>query len=169
LIVVLRTLGLLIPYRAPTASMVPALHTGDQFIMEGFTYLWRKPARGDIAVFETKGIATINKDQIYFKRVVGEPGDRLRLDEGKLFVNDKLTSLRNCEGEIQYTYAFPGEIRLLKSSTDVVTVPEGKYFVIGDNTANSFDSRNWGFVAAENIKGRACFRYWPWEAWGRLE
>ena len=82
----LRPLGLIRPFSVPTGAMTPAISRGDHFMMEGFTFLVRKPHRGDIIVFRTDGIASIPAATIYIKRVVGEPGERLRISGGKLYV-----------------------------------------------------------------------------------
>lgn len=146
--------------------MAPAISRGDHFMMEGFSYLLRKPHRGDIIVFKTDGIASLPADTIYIKRVAGEPGERLRIADGKLYVNDTRVSLKNSAGEIHYT--FLSGSRYLGSSNDTVTVPEGHYFVLGDNSANSPDSRSWGFVPAKSILGRASLCFWPPSRFGAV-
>ena len=155
----LRPLGLVRPFKVPTGAMTPAVSPGDHFMMEGFTFLARKPHRGDIIVFRTEGIQSLPADQIYIKRVAGQPGERLRISDGKLYVNDAHIPLRNATGEIHYVF-LPGS-RYLASSTDSVTIPGGHYFVLGDNSFNSADSRFWGFVPAKSIIGRASVCYWP--------
>jgi signal peptidase I len=146
--------------------MAPAVSAGDRVMMEGFSYLARQPRRGDIAVFKTDGIARLSKGEIYLKRVVGEPGDHVRISEGKLFVNDNQVSLSNTAGEIVYN--LPPGAAALSSQTDVI-VPSGCYFVLGDNSTNSYDSRFWGSVPRGNIIGRASFCYWPPQKAGALK
>lgn len=163
----LRPLGLIRPFRMPTTAMTPSVSPGDHFMMDGLTYLIRKPRRGDIVVFKTDGIQSIPAGQIYIKRVVGEPGERLRITDGKAYVNDKPTSLRNAAGEIVYG-STPGQRHLL-SGNETLIVPAGHYFVVGDNSTNSADSRHWGFLPANNIMGRAGFRYWPRHRIGLIE
>ena len=154
-----RMLGLLRPFRVPTGAMTPSVCAGDRLFTEGFVHLFRQPRRGDIAVFKTDQISLLPPNQIYIKRIVGEPGESLRLAAGELFVNDQRTPLRNATGEIYYVF-LPNSAHL-RSTNDTVTVPSGKYFVLGDSSTNSFDSRFWGSVPAENLLGRAAFRYWP--------
>ncbi len=155
---VLRGLGLVRPFSMPTSSMTPAVSPGDHIMVEGFTFLARKPRRGDLAAFRTDGIAALPAANIYIKRVAGEPGDRLRIADGKLYINDKHVALSNAVGEIAYLLP-PGAERMAQL-TDV-TVPDGQYYVLGDNSTNSSDSRFWGFVPAGNIVGRVAFCYWP--------
>ena len=71
-------------------------------MMEGVTFIARQPHRGDVVVFSTDGIDSLPPATFYVKRVAGEPGDHLRISEGKLFVNDKEVSLSNAAGEIVY-------------------------------------------------------------------
>ena len=122
------------------------------------TFLARKPRRGDIIVFKSDGIASLPSATFYLKRVTGEPSDHVRISEGKLFVNDKQVALRNATGEIAYD--LPPHVETFSLKTDV-TVPAGCYFVLGDNSTNSLDSRFWGSLPRENIIGRILFCYWP--------
>jgi signal peptidase I len=138
--------------------MAPAISPGDYMMTEGITYLVRKPRRGDVTVFKTDGIPMLNSGVIYVERIAGEPGDRVRIADGKLYINNVHVPLRNEKGEI--VYVTPPGAAAMQLHTDF-TVPEGHYFMLGDNSANSFDSRFWGAVPAGNIKGRVAFRYWP--------
>lgn len=161
LAILLRAFGLLIPYKIPTDAMDPAVAKNEAIVMEGFTYLFRKPARGDIIVFETAGIEGIpvppsGEQPIYNKRIVGVPGDHLRLErDGRLLIDEKPVSFRNKTGEIRYTIL--NGSHFLASDLETFTVPEGCYFVLGDNSPKSSDSRFWGCVPAGNIKGRIAF------------
>jgi signal peptidase I len=146
--------------------MTPAVSAGDHIMMEGITFLSRQPRRGDIVVFKTDGIATLPPATIYLKRVAGEPGDHVRISGGKLFVNDKQVSLSNAIGEIAYD--LPPSAATFSPQTDV-TVPSGYYYVLGDNSTNSFDSRFWGSVPRGNIIGRVSFCYWPPERVGGVK
>jgi signal peptidase I len=156
--IVLRVCGLVRPFFVPTGAMTPAVSAGDHIMMENFSYLTRQPRRGDIILFKTDAIARLPLAQVYVKRVAGEPGERVRISGGKLFVNDKQVSLSNAVGEIAYDLppAFA-----TASTQNEVTVPNRSYFVLGDNSTNSFDSRFWGSVPSGNIIGRVSFCYWP--------
>lgn len=147
-------------YKVPTKAMEPTLSPGDNFYMDGLSYRFRKPRRGEIVVFRIAGILGIPEPEplqsspIFMKRVIGLPGDKLEIHEERLLVNGRedpaLASL-----EIAYGPQY------LTEDGATVEVPTDSYFVVGDNSRNSFDSRHWGFVPATNIKGRAFFRYWP--------
>src|SRR2546422_10131999 len=92
---VLRIFGLVRPFSVPTGGMTPAVSPGDHVMMEGVTFLARKPRRGDVVVFKTDGIASLPSAQIYVKRVAGEPGDQLRISDGKLYINGRHVALSN--------------------------------------------------------------------------
>ena len=165
-LIVLRICGFVRPFAVPTGAMTPAVSAGDHIIMEGVTFLSRQPRRGDIVVFKTDGIASLPSATIYLKRVAGEPGDHVQFSGSKLFINQKQVSLSNAVGEIAYD--LPPHVETLSPQTDV-TVPSGCYFVLGDNSTNSLDSRFWGSVPRGNIIGRVSFCYWPPQRVGRVK
>jgi signal peptidase I len=157
-LIVMRLLGLVCPFYIPNSGMAPALAPRDHVVMEGFSFLQRKPRRGDILVFKAEGISMLPAGSTYVKRVVGLPGEHLRLANDRLYINEVPAALTNATGQISYlTLTTPG---LEPAFTDI-TIPAGRYFLIGDNTTNSLDSRYWGCLPAKNIKGRICFCYWP--------
>jgi signal peptidase I len=164
--IALRIFGLLYPFYIPTASMAPAVSPGDHVIMEGLTFLNRKPHRGDIIVFNSDGISSLQLGTKYDKRILGEPGEHLRISDGKLYINDSLVVVTNCAGEI--SYPLTQQLESFGPKTDVI-VPQGQYFVVGDNSTNSFDSRFWGCLPAKNIVGRILFCYWPPNRIGKVE
>jgi signal peptidase I len=159
--------GELNSYRMPTGSMKPTLQPGDHFYSERISYHFRKPRRGDIVVFSTVGIGGIPQPEsgkpspLYIERVIGLPGDTLEMHFGDLLVNGKT------EPALAGRKIVPGRSYLNADGTPV-HVPTDSYFVAGDNSPNSFDSRYWGFLPAENLKGRALLRYWPLSRFGFL-
>lgn len=157
-LLVLRVCGLLRPFYVPTGAMTPALAAGDHVLMEGMAFLSRQPRRGDIVVFRTDGIESLPSATYYVKRIAGEPGDHLQIRDGSLFINGSQVTLSNAFGAI--SYEMPPQVSSLPVRMDL-TVPDGRYFVLGDNSTNSLDSRFWGSVPRENIIGRVSFCYWP--------
>jgi signal peptidase I len=159
--ILLRLLGLLIPFSVPTEAMAPAVGKDEMILMEGFTYLGRKPERGDIVVFETAAISGIPlppgvKSMRYIKRLVGKPGEEIRIDaDGRLLVNDQPVPLRNQAGDIRYAHLAGSTY--LSTASALFVVPEGSYFVLGDNSPKSSDSRFWGCVPAKSIIGKVAF------------
>jgi signal peptidase I len=109
----------------------------------------------------------------YIKRLAGLPGDTLRIDQPKLFINGqqakdygfaRVQSQKN--GYTGYRN-FPGTTIYLSDPESTVTVPPGNYFALGDNSADSLDSRYWGFVPKMNVVGKGLFVYWPFSShWG---
>ena len=130
----------------PSGSMIPTLEIGDRVFVNKFIYRFTEPERGDIIVFESVD----NSDEDLIKRVVGVPGDKIAVRGGKLFVN----------GEPQkepYTNKKLSD----RSSYAKTTVPKNHVFVMGDNRANSADSRVFGPLPEKNIEGEAFLRFWP--------
>ncbi len=155
-------------FRVPTETMRPTILAGDDLLISKHAYAFHNPARGEIIVFNTRGIDGIASEKdgsqvFYLKRIVGLPGDRLIFRNGQLFVNDRLQQL----GDPDHPRDYREQGSWLSShSSSKYTVPEGSYFVLGDNSANSFDSRYWGPVRRESIIGRASKIYWPWRRAG---
>lgn len=152
---------------------------GDHLFVERLSYRFGRPKRGDIVVFRTKGIESLPPDTFYIKRVAGLPGERIRIDPPFLIVNDqkvaepeifKVISSAS-DGYAGYQPAtHAGPIGgLLSKPTDEVTLGPDEYFVLGDNTGNSRDSRYWGAVPEKHIIGRATRIYWPFSRMNALE
>ena len=130
----------------PSESMVTTLLVGDRVFVNKFVYRFSEPEHGDIVVFES--VEGESEDLI--KRIVGLPGDRVAVFDGVLFVNGERWE------EPYVNKLFPDN-----SSYGPETVPEGDIFVMGDNRANSRDSRFFGPVPVENIEGEAFVIFWP--------
>jgi signal peptidase I len=164
-LIVLRLFGLVRPFYIPTGGMAPAACIGDHVMMENVTFQFREPRRGDIVVFKTDGITSIPPPSThYLKRVAGEPGDHLRISAGILFINDKEVLLSNDVGRISYE----NPLGPWSPQTNVV-VPPGSYYLTGDNSTNSLDSRYYGSIPRTNIIGRISLCYWPPERAGTVK
>jgi signal peptidase I len=130
----------------PSESMVPTLKVGDRVFVNKFVYRFWEPEKGDIVVF--RSVEDDQEDLI--KRVVALPGDKVAVRKGMLRVNGEP------QEESYVNPQFPD-----KSSYGSTKVPKGEVFVMGDNRANSRDSRFFGPVPYENIEGEAFMRFWP--------
>ncbi|MCQ8104239.1 signal peptidase I [Methylomonas sp. SURF-2] len=179
------------PFRIPSGSMMPTLLIGDFILVNKFTYGVRlpvlnnkivemgEPKRGDIVVFRFPKQPSVD----YIKRVIGLPGDRIAYFDKKLYVNGQPianTSLGRYQGvgqgmnmtgaeHLREDLTGVGHSILISpgvpSVEDVFVVPQGQYFVMGDNRDNSNDSRYWGTVPEANLVGKAFFIWmnWDWE------
>lgn len=155
----------------PSESMVPTLEVGDRVLANKFIYRFTEPQRGDVVVFQSveggpvaqepgligrvtglfkAGTATTPRKEELIKRVIGVPGDKISVQNGRLYVNNKL------QKEPYVNKDLPD-----RSFFAPVTVPKGRYFMMGDNRANSRDSRFFGPVPKENIEGEAFLLFWP--------
>jgi signal peptidase I len=155
------------PYRIPSSSMEPTLHCArpangcearfsDRVLANRFIYRFRDPKRGEIVVFETPPAAQqrCGAGGTFVKRLIGLPGERVELrSEGGLsyvYINGR---------KLQESY-----VRADRRDTrgpQTFTVPEGQYFMMGDNRSQSCDSREWGSVPRENLIGKVFATYWP--------
>ena len=156
------------------------IDTGDQVFVDKISPNFINPHRGMVFVFKTTGIERIQSglppgvdSQHYIKRLAGEPGDELRIDHPKLFINgsearewvfQRVMSMR--DGYRGYSNTVPP---LLTSPTDTFVVPPKSYFALGDNSYFSKDSRDFGPVPEQNVAGRGFFVYWPFsKRWGLI-
>ena len=146
------------PWRPPFSAAIT--------LMEAFTYHTREPHRGDLVAFKTEGLSDLPSSEIYVKRVIGEPGEHLRITDGHLFINEKETIVSGAFGSI--FFVLPPLFDSARAHEDL-TIPAGHYFVVGDNTTNSADSRMWGPVPRGNIIGRIVYRYAPLSRMGALK
>ncbi len=189
------------PFRIPSGSMLPSLHVGDFILVNKFSYGIRlpivnrklvgtgSPGHGDVMVFRFPHDESVN----FIKRVVGLPGDRVIYEDKTLYINGaRIPQTR--VGDYAFKEAGKRNVaaeRLRESlgaqSHDILSdknktmrrmefsVPEGHYFVMGDNRDYSNDSRFWGFVPESHIVGKAFFIWFSWDSangggvnWGRI-
>jgi len=149
-------------YWVPTGSMLDTIQEGDRLLVSKFSYDLKvpltghalahlsDPQRGDVIVFKNP----VEQGPDYVKRVIAVPGDHISIRDGTVFINGQALS---------EPYVLDSGLknpRLSCPDMPPVLVPENNYFVMGDNRNESFDSRYWGFVPREDIKGRAFMVYW---------
>jgi len=205
------------PYHVPTASMEPTIKVGDRLLAYKLAYdlkvpfldytlmTWAEPKRGDIIVFKYPKEPDID----YVKRIVGLPGDKIRVENNLLYINgavqertdhesdrsilsdihdnpdikslsvEKLGTLDHWVIQDKATNsAFSLSMKFPTDGTDEYVVPQNSFFAMGDNRDNSTDSRSWGPVPREYVKGKALFvmwsmfspddSYWPHFRWDRF-
>ena len=158
--------------------------TGDLVLVDKFSYHFRKPKRGEVFVFETRGIehiqseARLNDQEAgshYIKRLAGVPGDNLRLDKPNLYHNGKLAVERGFQkvasqkdGHRGYVHPSSREGKYLRNPSDTFTLQDDKYFAMGDNSENSSVSRYWGDIDEYLLVGPGLFTLWPFENFGPI-
>ena len=152
LAILIRTF-LLGPYKIPTGSMRPTFLEGDRIFVDKISYRFYTPKRGDILVFKYP----LDKKKDFVKRLVGLPGDRIEIRDGKLIINDQ--SLDDVPFSEHYYYN--RDDWDYGKREELIVVPPDSYFVLGDNSAQSSDSRNWGFIPQKNLVGKAFIIWWP--------
>ena len=169
------------PFQIPSGSMLPGLKVGDFLLVNKHVYGYkinrigepafggRDPEYGDVVVFVPPHV-----NAPFVKRLIGKPGDVIRYQNKKLYVNNipldqQLISSKPGELIIKETFEETSRIiRLRETASEFpyeVTIPSGHYFVMGDNRDNSSDSRIWGFVPRENFMGTAEIIWATWECW----
>lgn len=139
---------LLINARVPSESMEKTIMTGDRFFGNRLAYLFNDPERFDIVVFKYPD----DESQLFVKRVIGLPGETVEIKEGKVYINGSDTPLDD---------SFTPETPM--GNYGPYVVPEGRYFMLGDNRNHSGDSRFWKqpYVEKDKIVGKAILRYFP--------
>jgi len=141
------------PVKVEGVSMMPGLEDQERIFVNKFVYRWEPIQRGDIVVFRYPR----DPSKSYIKRVIGVAGDRVRIENGQVLVNDEA---------LDEDYV-PSEYADARSYPEVV-VPRNSYYVLGDHRTMSSDSREFGPVSERYIYGKAVFGYWPMEKLGRL-
>lgn len=154
--------------------------SGDHLFVDRLTYNFRKPTRGEIIVFETKGISALPQDQFYIKRLVALGSERVRIGNDRhLVINEKRLDASTPHFENVYSFdpkkppeesqysghvndfVRPGLAPKFPDEDREYVVQPNHYMVMGDNTVNSSDSRTWGDFPRENVIGKSFFVYWP--------
>ncbi len=173
-------------FKIPSGSMIPTLLIGDHILVSKLAYglQWpsdcefkvsfppatcyrsetlvefEEPQRGDVIVFRFPE----DEDKDFIKRIVGKPGDKIEIQNKAVYVNDQPLN------DAEFTQRIdPGIVDGSINTRDnfgPVTVPDESYFVMGDNRDQSLDSRFWGFVRRDKIRGRAFRIYWSWNGKG---
>lgn len=146
-------------YRVPTGSMLPTIQLGDHILTNKMAYDFKlpftevslsktgEPVRGDVMVF----IYPVDESVNFIKRVIGLPGETLKIENNKIYINNELLDEDYLSQEARvavYQHQFE------------INIPEDMYFVMGDNRENSLDSRYWGLVPRKNVKGKAIGVLW---------
>ncbi len=163
-------------FKIPSGSMLPTLQIGDHILVSKFAYglrlpypfektlvSWRQPRRGDVIVF----VYPRDRSKDFIKRVVAVEGDTVEIRHKHLYINGKRVKDSHAyfaEGSRE----MPGP----RDNLGPLTVPPHHVFVMGDNRDRSHDSRYWGFVNLDDIKGKAFLIYWSWDGrdrWVRWE
>ncbi|WP_461536998.1 signal peptidase I [Spongorhabdus nitratireducens] len=192
LVLVLRSF-LFEPFQIPSGSMIPTLQVGDFILVNKYAYGLRlpvvdtkvveigEPKRGDVMVFKVPAGPGIAKPGInYIKRVIGVPGDTIRYKDKRLYINGKMVPEKFVAQltEERFVYriyeeTIDGETHQIRKDMMIFdpraegqwTVPEGHYFMMGDNRDRSNDSRYWGLVPEKNIVGKAVYIWMHWPSW----
>lgn len=140
------------PFFVNGASMEPNFQDGDYLIVDEISYRFDAPERGDVVIFRYP----LDPSQFFIKRVIGLPGESIKVEDGKIFINGKILD----ESEYLHDIDTVGSVE--------VKLAENEYFVLGDNRQASSDSRKWGEVDKKFIIGRAWLRAWPFSRVGIL-
>jgi signal peptidase I len=151
-------LFLVSPQEINGASMEPTFFNGEYILTNKVAYKLREAERGDVVIFKSPR----NKEIDYIKRVIGLPGDIVRLEANSIYVNAQKIDEPYLNPDITI---FGGSY--LQEGQEVI-VPPGSYFVLGDNRPHSSDSREFGPIPLEDIIGVAFLRYWPFDKAGML-
>jgi len=139
-------------FKIPSGSMRPTLVERDRIFVNKFIYRFKKPERGDIIVFKYPE----DKKKDFIKRVIALGGETIEIREGDIYINGDLVEDPHVIREIYYYNR--GKYGGLEQR---IEVPEDSYFVLGDNSSSSRDSRYWGFVSKKYLLGKAFCIYWP--------
>ncbi len=151
------------PFKIPTNSMYPTLKPGDRIFVSKFIYGAKvpftdlrlpdvcEPKLGDIVVF----LSPVEKKKYLVKRFISGGGHTVEIKDGKILIDGEFVDSNPFNKVYYYNHGEFG------AEDKVINVPEGEFFVLGDNSKNSMDSRYWGFVPDSNLVGKAFLVHWP--------
>ena len=137
-------------FKIPSSSMYPTLQVGDRLMANKLVYKFRDPERGEIVIF--KYPLNLRKD--FVKRLIALPGEEVEIKKGEIFIDGK--QVKNSLIDERYYYNSG-----LYGAEFPAKIPSDSYYVLGDNSINSKDSRYWGCVPRKNFIGKPIFIYWP--------
>ncbi len=158
-------------YKIPSGSMIPTLMIGDRVIAIKYPYgpripfthiklpKWKDPKRGDVIVF----LYPEDPKKHFVKRLIAKGGETVEIKSGTVFVNGRPLLNGPFRGITYYNMGPYGQ------EGEKIVVPPHHYYVLGDNSLVSKDSRFWGFVPEENLVGKVVFRFWPLTRIGRVK
>jgi signal peptidase I len=145
-------------YKVNSASMEDTLYNGDYIFVNKLAYDYgTDPKPGDIIVFKYPN----NPEKEYIKRIVAGPGQTVEVADKVVYIDGEVAPIPPKSKHVDKRI-IPGDLSF-RDNFAAYTVPDGEYFVMGDNRDDSKDSRFWGTVPRQNIKGKAVFIYWSWE------
>jgi len=136
------------PFYIPSGSMEPTLMINDRIIVSKISYRLHQPERGDIVVFKYP----LDTKRDFVKRLIAKSGETVEVRDSKLYINNELVPEK-----------YLPEGLVIKGDYGPEQVPEGSYFMMGDNRNNSDDSRIWGFLPKDLVIGKAVVVYWPFQ------
>ena len=150
LALVIRTF-IMAPFKIPSGSMRPTLLEGDRILVSKIVYRFRQPQRGEIVVFRFPE----DPKRPFIKRLIAVGGDKAEIRDGRIWINGQLCESPMIRDTYYYNQGQYGQ------EGEPVDVPAGSFYVLGDNSASSHDSRFWGFVSRPLVIGKAVCIFWP--------
>jgi signal peptidase I len=153
----------------PSGAMEPTLQVNDRVIVDKQKYKSQAPQRGEIIVFHpTKTLLEQDFKDDFIKRIIGLPGDRVELKDGKVYIGGvrlKEPYIKNNDGTFVEPCSYPGGTAFLAKP---VTIGQNQYLALGDNRSNSYDGRCWGTIDRDEIVGQATKIFWPFNRFGDI-
>lgn len=149
------------PHQVKGSSMVPTFEDGEFLLTDKISYRFNSPQRGDIIVFKAPPSEPCSEIECeYIKRVIGVPGDKIRVYQGHIYINNSLLPENYLPSDLLTNAG-----SALPEGVDI-PIPEGYFLPMGDNRRFSRDGREFGPIAKETIVGKAWLRYWPFNKIG---
>jgi len=150
------------PYKIPTGSMRTTLIEGDRIFVDKISYRFHEAERGDVIVFKYP----LDRKKDFVKRLIAFEDEVLKIRDGIVFIDgDPVDDVESISKNYYYNRS---DWKFGKEGMEIEVPPEN-YFVLGDNSAHSSDSRNWGFVKKKDVIGRAVVKWWPPKRIGFIE